>query len=85
MLEIGKPKGVSPARVALAWVLSKPFVTSVIIGVKTLEQLDDNVAASELTLSPDEIKRLDELSALAPEYPGWMVERQNMGRRPDEN
>ena len=85
MREIGKPKGVSPARVALAWVLSKPFVTSVIIGVKTLEQLDDNVAASELTLSPDEIKRLDELSALAPEYPGWMVERQNMGRRPDEN
>ena len=85
MREIGKPKGVSPARVALAWVLSKPFVTSVIIGVKTLEQLDDNIAASELTLSPDEIKRLDELSALAPEYPGWMVERQNMGRRPDEN
>ena len=85
MREIGKPKGVSPARVALAWVLSKPFVTSVIIGVKTLEQLDDNIAASELTLSPDEIRRLDELSALAPEYPGWMVERQNMGRRPDEN
>jgi len=85
MREIGKPKGVSPARVALAWALSKPFVTSVIIGVKTLEQLDDNIAASELTLSPDEIRRLDELSALAPEYPGWMVERQNMGRRPDEN
>ena len=85
MREIGKPKGVSPARVALAWVLSKPFVTSVIIGVTTLEQLDDNIAASELTLSPDEIRRLDELSALAPEYPGWMVERQNMGRRPDEN
>jgi len=85
MREIGKPKGVSPARVALAWALSKPFVTSVIIGVKTLEQLDDNLAAAELALSPDEIKRLDELSALAPEYPGWMVERQNMGRRPDEN
>ena len=84
MREIGKPKGVSPARVALAWVLSKPFVTSVIIGVKTLEQLNDNLAAAELSLSPDEIKRLDELSALTPEYPGWMVERQNMGRRPDE-
>ncbi|MGA7674688.1 MAG: aldo/keto reductase [Rhizomicrobium sp.] len=83
MREIGKPKGASPARVALAWVLSKPFVTSVITGVKTLEQLDDNLAATELTLSPDEIKRLDELSALEPEYPGFMVERQNNGRRPD--
>jgi aryl-alcohol dehydrogenase-like predicted oxidoreductase len=82
MREIGKPKGASPARVALAWVLAKPFVTSVIIGVKTLEQLDDNLAASELALSPDEIKRLDELSALEPEYPGWMVERQNDERRP---
>jgi aryl-alcohol dehydrogenase-like predicted oxidoreductase len=82
MREIGKPKGASPARVALAWVLSKPFVTSVITGVKTLEQLDDNLAASDLTLSPDEIKRLDDLSALEPEYPGWMIPRQNAGRRP---
>ena len=81
MREIGKPKGASPARVALAWVLTKPFVTSVIVGVKTLEQLDDNLAASELTLSPGEIKRLDDLSALVPEYPGWMVERQNEGHR----
>ena len=83
MREIGKPKSASPARVALAWVLSKPFVTSVITGVKTLEQLDDNIAASDLTLSPDDIKRLDELSALEPEYPGWMIPRQNTGRRPD--
>jgi aryl-alcohol dehydrogenase-like predicted oxidoreductase len=83
MREIGKPKGASPARVALAWVLAKPFVTSVIIGVKTLEQLDDNLAASELTLSPDEIKRLDELSALQPEYPGFMLARQNDARQPE--
>jgi len=82
MREIGKPKSVSPARVALAWVLSKPFVTSVIIGVKSPEQLDDNLAAAELTLSAGEIARLDELSALPSEYPGWMVERQNMGRSP---
>jgi aryl-alcohol dehydrogenase-like predicted oxidoreductase len=82
--EIGKPKGASPARVALAWVLSKPFVTSVITGVKTLEQLDDNLAAPELILSPEEVERLDELSALPPEYPGLMVTRQNHGRLPDE-
>jgi aryl-alcohol dehydrogenase-like predicted oxidoreductase len=79
--EIGTPKGASPARVALAWVLSKPFVTSVITGVKTLEQLDDNLAATRLELTAAELERLDALSALKPEYPGWMVERQNDGRR----
>ncbi|MDE2134549.1 MAG: aldo/keto reductase [Alphaproteobacteria bacterium] len=83
MREIGKPKGASPARVALAWVLSKPFVTSVITGVKTVAQLDDNLAASGLVLSPEEIKRLDDLSAFEPEYPGYMVARQTVGRLPD--
>jgi len=62
-------------------VLSRPFVTSVIVGAKTLDQLDDNLAAAELTLSADELQRLDSLSALKPEYPGWMVERQNDPRR----
>ncbi len=81
MREIGTAHGVSPARVALAWVLSRPFVTSVIIGVKTLEQLNDNLAAADLTLSQEELDRLDRLSALKPEYPGWMVERQNDPRR----
>ena len=56
---------------ALAWVLAKPFVTSVIIGANT-EQLDDNLAAAELTLTEAEIAKLDEVSALPPEYPGWM-------------
>lgn len=81
MREIGEPKGASPARVALAWVLSRPFVTSAIIGVKTLKQLDDNLAAADLRLSPEELDRLNKLSALKPEYPGWMVERQNDPRR----
>jgi aryl-alcohol dehydrogenase-like predicted oxidoreductase len=81
MREIGKPYGASPARVALAWVLSRPFVTSVITGVKTLEQLNDNLAAADLRLTEQELARLDELSALEPEYPGWMVERQNDPRR----
>jgi aryl-alcohol dehydrogenase-like predicted oxidoreductase len=81
MREIGQAHGVSPARVALAWVLSRSFVTSIIVGVKTLEQLDDNLAASTLALTPQEVGKLDALSALAPEYPGWMVERQNDGRR----
>jgi aryl-alcohol dehydrogenase-like predicted oxidoreductase len=81
MREIGKEHGVSPARVALAWVLSRPFVTTVITGVKTLEQLNDNLAAAELDLSAKDIEYLDALSALKPEYPGWMVERQNDPRR----
>jgi aryl-alcohol dehydrogenase-like predicted oxidoreductase len=81
MREIGAAHGVSPARVALAWVLSRPFVTCVITGVKTVEQLDDNLAATELNLSDAEISKLDALSALKPEYPGWMVERQNDPRR----
>ena len=81
--EIGEPKGVSPARVALAWVLSKSYITSVIIGVKTVEQLEDNLAASGFALAPEEIAKLDEVSALPSEYPGWMIPRQNSGRRPD--
>ena len=52
--------------------LSRPFVTSVIIGVKSLEQLEDNLAAMDLELSPNELERLNELSALAPEFPGWI-------------
>jgi aryl-alcohol dehydrogenase-like predicted oxidoreductase len=65
------------ARVALAWMLAKPHVTSVIIGAKNTDQLDDNLAATELTLSAAELATLDEVSALPAEYPGWMVGFQN--------
>jgi len=82
MREVGEAHGVSVARVALAWVLAKPFVMSVIIGAKTLAQLEDNLAATELTLTPAEIARLDEVSALPPEYPGWMLDRQAEARAP---
>ncbi len=69
--------GVSVARVALAWHLTRPFVTSVIIGAKTREQLADNLAATEVELSAEHRKVLDEASALPPEYPGWMLDFQN--------
>ncbi|HEY1959865.1 MAG TPA: aldo/keto reductase [Polyangiaceae bacterium] len=69
--------GTSVARVALAWQLTKPFVTSVIIGAKKKEQLVDNLAATELRLSDEHVKLLDDASALPQEYPGWMVEFQN--------
>ena len=68
--------GASAARVALAWELSKPFVTSIIIGVKKPEQLADNLAATELRLSSEQLQVLDEASALPLEYPGWMVDFQ---------
>lgn len=82
MREIGKAHEVSVARVALAWVLAKPFVMSIIIGAKTIEQLEDNLEAAELRLSEAEIARLDEVSALPREYPGWMLERQGSARIP---
>ncbi|WP_299733298.1 aldo/keto reductase [Devosia sp.] len=84
MREIGDAKGVSVARIALAWVLHQKHVMSVIIGAKTIEQLDDNLAATEVKLTEDELKRLDAVSALPPEYPGWMVERQLAGRIPGQ-
>ena len=82
MREVGEAHGVSVARVALAWLLSKPHVMSIIIGAKTVEQLDDNLAAVGLELTPDDIAKLDAVSALPSEYPGWMFERQGGARRP---
>jgi aryl-alcohol dehydrogenase-like predicted oxidoreductase len=82
MRTIGDTHGVSVARVALAWLLAKPYVSTVIIGAKTPEQLADNIAATTLTLSTEEIATLDAVSAIPPEYPGWMVERQGANRRP---
>jgi aryl-alcohol dehydrogenase-like predicted oxidoreductase len=82
MREVAEAHGVSVARVALAWVLSKRFVTSVIIGARNLEQLDDNIEASRLELSAEELAKLDAVSALPPEYPGWMLTRQGTGRVP---
>ena len=60
---IAKAHGCSSARIALAWVLTRPFVTSVIIGAKRLDQLQDNIAAAELKLTEGEIKQLDDVSA----------------------
>jgi aryl-alcohol dehydrogenase-like predicted oxidoreductase len=80
LIDIGKKHNTSAARVALAWTGSRPSVTSVIIGAKTMDQLKDNIAATQLTLTEEEIARLDAVSALTPEYPGWMIERQGQER-----
>ncbi|MER9963778.1 aldo/keto reductase [Mesorhizobium sp. M0045] len=82
MREIAAKHGASVATVALGYVLAKPFVMSVIIGASRMEQLEQNLAATELLLDADDLVRLDEVSALPAEYPGWMLERQAAGRRP---
>jgi aryl-alcohol dehydrogenase-like predicted oxidoreductase len=83
MREVAAESGLSVARIALAWVLTRPFVTSVIIGAKTRDQLHDNLAASDVTLAPEHIAKLDAASALPIEYPGWMVDWQDRDRTPD--
>jgi aryl-alcohol dehydrogenase-like predicted oxidoreductase len=82
MREVAAAHGVSVARVALAWLLAKPHVMSVIIGAKTQAQLDDNLAAVNLTLTPAEMQRLDEVSALTPEYPTWSMSFKSPDRVP---
>ena len=82
MRPIAEAHDVSIARVALAWLLTRRGVMSVIIGAKTIEQLNDNLDASALSLSGEELATLDKASALRPEYPGWMLERQAQGRVP---
>ena len=64
------------AQVALAWLLSRPQVSTVIMGAKTPEQLAENLGASALVLTPDELQVLDDVSKLPPEYPGWMLAMQ---------
>ncbi|MBE7184559.1 MAG: aldo/keto reductase [Methylobacterium mesophilicum] len=83
MRGIAEKHGTSVATVALAYVLAKPFVMSVIIGAKNEDQLSQNLAATDVTLDADDLGQLDEASALAPEYPGWMLTRLDAGRRPE--
>ncbi|MBK6963161.1 MAG: aldo/keto reductase [Bacteroidales bacterium] len=77
---IAEKKGVSVAQVALAWLLHQPVVTSVIIGANKQEQLTDNLNSVNVKLDDHEMMELNEVSKLEPEYPGWMLERQGVGR-----
>ncbi|MDJ1497287.1 aldo/keto reductase [Cytophagaceae bacterium DM2B3-1] len=78
---MAKEKGVSVAQLSLAWLLHQPVVTSVIIGAKTLDQLNDNIASGNVQFSADELQKLDEVSRLSPEYPGWMLDRTGADRK----
>ena len=76
MKPIAQARGVSVAQIALAWLLHQKAVTSVIIGAKKPEQLEDNLKAADVELTVEELDALDKVSALPPEYPGWMFTRQ---------
>jgi aryl-alcohol dehydrogenase-like predicted oxidoreductase len=80
MAPIAKAHRCSSARVSLAWLLAKPVVTSVIIGAKRLDQLQDNLAAVELALTQTELRQLNEVSALPLDYPGWVLPFQGADR-----
>ncbi|MBU6373697.1 MAG: aldo/keto reductase [Alphaproteobacteria bacterium] len=80
MRPIAEARGCSVARIALAWLLHQPWVTSVIVGAKTREQLDENLQAGAVRLTAEELAALDRVSALPPEYPGWMLARQGSDR-----
>jgi aryl-alcohol dehydrogenase-like predicted oxidoreductase len=80
MRPMAAERGTSVAQIALAWLLSKPFVSTVIIGAKSMDQLRDNLAATRVSLTDDELKMLDTVSQLPPEYPGWMLAMQGQYR-----
>ncbi len=82
MREVAKAHHVSVARIALAWLLAKPQVMSVIIGARNEQQLADNLAATTLTLSAEEIARLDEVSKPKAEYPTWSMSFRSVDRVP---
>ncbi len=84
MRPIAAAHGATVAQIALAWLLAKPVVTTVIIGAKRMEQLDDNLKAVSVRLTDADMAALDKVSAMPPEYPGWMVGFQGSTRRPKD-
>ena len=85
MQGMAEEKGISVARLALAWLLHQKTVSSVIIGAKRVDQLEDNLKAVEVELSEEELQMLDEVSKPAETYPGWMLNRQARDRIEQKN
>ncbi|HEX3589110.1 MAG TPA: aldo/keto reductase [Pseudonocardiaceae bacterium] len=71
LLSVAEARGATPAQVAIAWLLARPAVTSVVIGARTDEQLADNLGAAGVRLSEEDMGRLDEVSAQPLLYPYW--------------
>jgi aryl-alcohol dehydrogenase-like predicted oxidoreductase len=72
--ELAKAKGVTQPQIALAWVMAQPAVASTIMGVRTMAQLDNNLAAAEITFSPEELDRLSKISQPPARYPYRFIE-----------
>jgi aryl-alcohol dehydrogenase-like predicted oxidoreductase len=81
MGEIAAEQKASIAQIALAWVRQQSGVTSTIIGAKTLAQLNSNIASIEIQLTAEQLGKIDQISPLPMQYPGWMVERQSAYRK----
>jgi aryl-alcohol dehydrogenase-like predicted oxidoreductase len=83
-IEVMRPmaaeRKISVAQIALAWLLAKPYVSTVIIGAKSMDQLRDNIASTRVQLTDSERRTLDEVSQLPAEYPGWMLALQGQYR-----
>jgi aryl-alcohol dehydrogenase-like predicted oxidoreductase len=83
-IEVMRPmaaeRQISVAQIALAWLLAKPYVSTVIIGAKSMHQLRDNIASTRVQLTDSERRTLDEVSQLPAEYPGWMLALQGQYR-----
>ncbi|WP_163510812.1 aldo/keto reductase [Fodinicola acaciae] len=86
LVEVGEAHGVSAAQVAIAWLLTRPAVSSVIVGARTSEQLADNLAAADLELTDDEVARLEKVSRPRLLYPYWHqlgIAQADRGASPD--
>ncbi|KNY28150.1 aldo/keto reductase [Pseudobacteroides cellulosolvens] len=80
MDKIARKHNATIPRIAIAWLLHKKAVTSVVVGVKTIDQLDDNLEAAKIKLSEEEMTALDNISKIHIEYPEWMQHIQNQDR-----
>jgi aryl-alcohol dehydrogenase-like predicted oxidoreductase len=80
LARIAKEKGATVAQIALGWLLAQPGITSIIVGANKQSQLEDNLKAVEVELTPAEVATLSATTVPAPQYPQWMIERQNEGR-----
>ncbi|MHB8629905.1 MAG: aldo/keto reductase [Aggregatilineales bacterium] len=80
--EVGKRHGVSVARVALAWTLAQPMISNVIIAARSLEHLEDNIAAADLKLTADDMKAINDVSDPGTPYPKWMVHQLDQAEDP---
>ncbi len=75
VVQVAQEQECSPAQAALAWTLLNPAVTSPLIGARTLQQFEDNLAALKVEFSDDQIQRLDEVSRVAPCFPHDMIDQ----------